>query len=363
MIPKSIAGPGLLAHVLTAKFVDGTPFYRQESQFARITVEIKRATMCNWAMKVAEACAPLIELLREEVIAGQLVNCDETRLQVLDEPGRAATDESYMWVFVGGPAGRKAVLFEYSPSRGSDVPLRILKGYHGAVQCDGYVAYDCLVPLLGVTLYGCWAHARRKFVNILKALEKLKPAHQGGGIAQEAVDRIRLFYAIDASARKENLTVEDTLTLRQRDTKPKFESMKTWLEGLKDEVPPRGLLGQAIRYALGEWPRLERIADTGFVPLDNNVAENAIRPFVIGRKNWLFAGTPEGAKASATLYSLIETAKANGLEPFQYLRTLFEHLPTATTVDQYRLLLPQYLERDLLVTPKQPVLRIPSPYG
>lgn len=352
IIPKGIPAPGLLAQVMTAKFADAIPFYRQERQFERLGVEIGRASMCNWALKVGEACAPLIELLHQEILAGSFVGCDESRLQVLDEPGRDASDESYVWVFRGGAPGKPVVVFLYSPSRGGEVPKMFLQGFQGSVQCDGYIAYDPLERISGIVLYGCWAHARRKFVEVIKAAGRLQPVDPPkGGVAEEAVERIRLLYAVEASARERELSAEETVALRQEKSKPVLDSMKTWLEGLKGEIRPTSLLGRATFYTLNQWPRLEGYVNNGLVRIDNNLVENAIRPYALGRKNWLFSGTPEGAHASTRLFTLIETAKANGLEPYRYLHCLFRRLPLAVTTDDLRALLPQYIDRAILSQP------------
>lgn len=348
LIPKSIAGPGLLAQVMIGKFADAIPFYRQERQYKRLGVDIGRASMCNWALKVAQVCAPLLELLHQEILAGPLVNCDETTLQVLTD----ATTDSYVWVFVGGPPEKPTVVFLYSPTRSSEVPVEFLKDYQGGVQTDGYGGYDYLDTLPGVIHYGCWAHARRYFMDVIKAAGRLRPVDPPkGGVADEALERMRLLYAVDASARERNLSVEETLALRQDKSKPQLDSFKTWLEGSIDTIPPKSLLGKATSYALAQWARLERYVDSGLVPMDNNVAENKIRPYVVGRKNWLFSGTPEGAQASVAFYSLIETAKANKLEPYWYLRHVFERLPLARTPDDFKALLPQYIDRTLLERP------------
>jgi len=309
-------------------------------------VEIGRATMCNWLVKVADRCAPLMALLRQDILSGPLANADETTLQVLKEPGRDPTDLSYIWTFRGGLAERPALEFVYDETRSSRVAKDYFRNYQGGVQTDGYDGYNFLDKQPGIVHYGCWAHARRGFDDVLKAMGKSSNPHKRrGSAAEEALGFIAEFYQLETKARKQGVTTPAALReWRQTYTKPKVLAFKKWLDEKVILTPPKGLLGKAISYTLSQWLRLERIFDNGFARLDNNVAENAIRPFVVGRKNWLFSGTPDGARASATLYSLVETAKANKLSPYWYLRALFERLPFASTPDDFKALLPQYIE-------------------
>jgi len=341
LIPKSIATPGLLAHVLTAKFVDALPFYRQENQFARLGVDLSRGTMCGWAMKVAEKCMPLLDLLHAEILSGPLINIDETTLKVLNEPERRS--KSYMWIFRGGARGKPALVYQYHASRAGDVAASYLGGYKGYVQTDGYAGYDFLDRRDGVHHMACWAHVRRKFMDVTKASSKKKR-----GQADKALTFIKRLYKIEKNARALELTPEEIYAERREKALPILESFRDWLGEKSIQTPPKGLLGKAISYAMKQWDRLVRYTEQGFTKPDNNDAENAIRPFVVGRKNWLFSGNPEGARASAVLFSLVETAKANGLEPYHYLRYLFEKLPMAETTEDYKSLLPQNLNPDQL---------------
>lgn len=351
LIPKGIPSDGLLAHITTSKFVDGLPLYRQEAQFSRIGVNIRRATMCGWIFKVSEACAPLMEALRKEVRAGPLIQADETTLQVLKEPGRAPTTNSYMWVFRGGMPRSPAIEFLYDPSRGADVPKAYLEGYQGYVQTDDYAAYDFLDASPGIRHLGCWSHGRRKFIEVCKATGTPESVPRTG-VAAEAIDRIAQLYAIEKSAGV--MSVEERQALRQEKAGPRLQEFNEWLKKWAPAVPPRSLLGKAISYSLNQWPRLIRYLENGLLHPDNNLAENAIRPFVVGRKNWLFSDTPAGAEASARLYSLVETAKANDIDPYWYLRYLFDQLPSARSADDYRSLLPQYVDRALVAPYHRP---------
>jgi transposase len=228
------------------------------------------------------------------------------------------------------------------------VAKEFLKDYKGYVQTDGYSGYDFLDHNTDIIHVGCWAHVRRKFVDVIKASGKRASVKGRIGIAEEAVRYIRSLYAIEKNAKLQELSYEAIYQERQEKAKPILEEFKAWLDIKSVQTPPKGLLGQAISYTLNQWHRLVRYIEDGRLKLDNNLVENAVRPFVVGRKNWLFSGNPAGAKASATLYSLIETAKANGLEPYQYLRFLFDRLPMARSQEDYKVLLPNRVDKGLV---------------
>lgn len=350
IIPKSIVTAGLLAYILIAKFSDALPFYRQERMFDRIGVEISRANMCNWAMKAAAACRALLALLHQEIRSGPLINIDETTVQVIDEPGRAASTKSYMWVCRGGAPDSPVLMYHYAPSRSGDVARALLEGYSGVVQSDGYSGYDFLDHIPEISHGGCLAHARRKFTDAQKARGKnAKP-----GSIDVALSYIRKIYAVESEAKRKGISGAKLLRLREEKAKPIFDDFFKWLSKKSLQVVPKSLLGKAVNYTLNQWSRLVVYLEHPMMTPDNNLAENAIRPFVIGRKNWLFAGTPDGAKASADIYSLIETAKANNLEPYRYLRFLFEKLPFAECGNDLRVLLPMNLKPEQLVLPETP---------
>ena len=348
IIPKGLATSGLLAYTLIGKFCDALPFYRQEKQFARLGIHIPRQTMCNWAMKAADACKPLFDLFHESIRCGPLINADETSVQVLKEIGRSAEQKSYMWVFKGGTTGKPLVLYQYHPTRSGDVAKLFFDGYQGVVQTDGYKSYDFLDEWDGILHVGCWAHARRMFTNVKKA----SPGKKAGS-ADSVLSKIKKLYALEKIARLKKMSPAEVYELRQKHAKPILVNVKRWLDKKKKHVIPKSLLGKAVNYCLNQWQRLENYIEDGHSYIDNNVVENAIRPFVIGRKNWLFSGTPEGASASALLYSLIESAKANGLEPYLYLRYIFEIIPT-TPPSEMENLLPTKLEPSDLILPDVP---------
>ncbi len=345
IIPKGIATPGLLAQIAVAKYCDALPLYRQEKIFARLGVELSRSTMAAWMVRVAEASAPLLKLLGRELLSGPLVNADETPVQVLQEPGRKNTTESYMWVFRGGDPDRPVILFRYAATRSGQVALDVLQGYTGYVQTDAYPGYNILEEY-GMLLVGCFAHTRRYFIKVIDARGK-KGAKKTGS-AEVALNHIRKLYLIEEQVRASELSDEQRLAVRAQKATPVLEEFKAWMDKRAALTPPKGLLGKAFHYALSNWSRLIRYLEDIHITPDNNLGENAIRPFVIGRKNWLFAGHPNGAHAAASLYSLIETAKACGLEPYWYLRFLFEKLPLAHSEEDYRALLPQNVSSEQL---------------
>lgn len=346
LIPKSNATEGLLAHVVVSKFADGLPLYRQQKIFARHGIDdLSRATLAGWVIQASGKCLPILELIANEIRGGPLINIDESPFQVLKEPGRSNTAKSYMWVFCGSSPDRKAVMYQYHPTRSGQVPLDFLGDYQGYVQSDAFAGYEQMARKDGITHVGCLVHVRRKFMDVVKSKKK----NRGGkatmrGLADEAIDIIRNLYKIEKYARQEQLSYNEVYQLRQREAKPILDNFKLWLDANQPLTPPEGLLGKAIQYALNHWEKLIVYIEDGRLSPDNNVAENAIRPFVVGRKNWLFAGAPKGAEASATFFTLIETAKANGHEPYAYLRHIFEKLPLAETEEDYKAMLPWNLD-------------------
>ena len=331
IIDKGIASAGLLAYVVTSKFCDSLPLYRQQKQFARIGVELSRRTMADWMIAASEACAPLMKLLETRVRSGPLLQLDETRLQVMGEPGRANTALSYMWVARGGPPEAPVILYHYAPSRGTEVAIEMLGNYEGHVQTDGYEVYDrACGAAKNVTHVGCFAHARRMFHDAHKSSKK-------AGSAEEALATMVRVYRVE-KLRELYKDPQEFAAERRRQVEPILAEFREWLDRRALQVAPDTLIGKAVGYTLGQWPKLIRYLDHPAISPDTNAVENAIRPFVVGRRNWLFSGSPRGATASATLFSIIETAKANGQEPYWYLRRLFEELPGArTTADIERL--------------------------
>ena len=343
MIPKSITTPNLLSHIFIGKFCDALPFYRQEQQFKRYGVEINRSNMCNWALQISDRLKPLLEMLRLWILSGPLINVDETTVQVLSEPGRKPQSKSYAWVFLGGMPAMPGLYYHYAPSRSGKIAEEFLSDYKGYVQTDGYAGYNFLDSKQGIVHCGCWAHARRKFNEVVNV-----SGDRSKGKARHALSVIRDLYLIERESKNKGFSEEQILSVSKERSKPIIDKFGIWLKENAPVIPPKSLLGKAFGYTLSQWPRLVRYLDNGLIRMDNNLIENAIRPFVIGRKNWLFSVSTEGARASASFYSLIETAKANNLEPSAYLRYLFEKYPYAkTSEDVFNLLPMNVLEIDL----------------
>lgn len=335
-IPKSNASPNLLAFIATGKFLDGLPLYRQTRQFGRIGINLPRATLANWMVRCGELIQPLINLLQEHINAYDIQQMDETKVQVLKEPGKAATTLSYMWVQKGGPPEQRVILFTYSPSRSQTVAEQLLEGYQGFLQTDGYQVYANVCTKQNLRHLGCFAHVRRKFDEALKAQGK-KPVNSNS-IAHQAMQMIQHLYRIEADIK--HLPPEKKQRIRQERAPPILNDMKIWLDQALNQVAPSSLTSKALAYMAKQWPTLTVYCEDGRLEIDNNSVERAIRPFVIGRNNWLFSDTVHGAHASANVYSLIETAKLNGLEPYRYLCLVFEKLPEAQTLADIERLLP-----------------------
>ncbi|MBN2975172.1 IS66 family transposase [Pseudomonas lactucae] len=333
LIEKSMASPSFLAMLLTTKYVDGLPLHRFEKVLGRHGIDIPRQTLARWVIQCGEHFQPLLNLMRDSLLASRVIHCDETRVQVLKEPDREPSSQSWMWVQTGGPPDKPVILFDYSTSRSQEVPTRLLDGYCGYLMTDDYAGYNALGAQDGVERLGCWAHARRKFVEAQKVQPKGKT-----GRADIALKLISKLYGIEIAFKESS--DEGRKNGRQDLSLKVMSELKAWMEKTHPYMTTQNALGKAVTYLANNWSKLERYVEQGYLPIDNNTAERAIRPFVIGRKNWLFSDTPKGATASAQLYSLVETAKANGQEPYAWLRHALERLPQASSVEDYEALLP-----------------------
>lgn len=340
-IPKALASASMLAYIATSKYADALPLYRQEGIFKRYGLDLSRTTLANWMILSGHLIQPLINLIRDHMLEYGYIQMDETTVQVLREADRAAGSKSFMWVQRGGSPTERVILFDYNSSRGGKVPSELLLGYQGWLQTDGYDGYLAIGAVPGVWHIGCWAHVRRKFVEAVIA------AGKGGkqSKAQQGVLLIAKLYAIEKRIRSDS--PQQRKEVRQKEVPPIFQEIREWMDDLCIKVLPSSLTGKALAYMHGQWDRLIRYIDDGRLEIDNNGAENAIRPFVVGRKNWLFSNSVRGAKASANIYSLIETAKANGLEPYAYLNHIFELLPAAQTLEDFEALLPWKFTRSM----------------
>ena len=332
-LPKSNASADFLAMLLTVKFVDGLPLSRFGKVLGRHGVPVPDQTLARWVIGSCQVLQPLHNLLRDALFDGTVLHIDETVVQVLKEKGKKPTSNSYMWVQTGGPPGKSVVIFDYDPSRSGEVPVRLLDGYRGYLMTDGYDGYNKIASIDGIERLVCFAHVRRRFVDAVKVQPKGKR-----GRADEAVAMIGKLYRIERDHK--DASDEERLMARQQLSVPVLAALHTWMEQALPVVAPKSVLGTALSYLRDYWGMLTRYTERGDLPIDNNRCENAIRPFVVGRRAWLFSDTPAGAHASAVIYSLVETAKANGLEPYTWLRRVLRDLPAAKTVEDVEALLP-----------------------
>jgi transposase len=338
LIPKGLLSEAALAWVVSAKYQDALPLYRQAALLTRFGGDLSRNTLAAAVVRAGEAVQPVINLLRDHLLDAELVYADETMIQVLKEPGRPAQTKSYLWAQMNGGVGPPVRLFSYAPGRGSRHATELYAGIRAGtvLMSDGYEVYNGIAQAHGLLHLGCWAHGRRYFVEAEKALPKaVRGTHQP---ATQMIAAIGELYALEARAK--DMTASERGALRVQHSRPVLERIQELLLQHLHRVAPNSLLGKALTYLQAQWPKLVRYVEDGRYPIDNNACENAIRPFVVGRRNWLFSDTVAGATASANLYSLIETCKANRIDPYRYLVVLFKALPTATSVEDYEAMLP-----------------------
>jgi len=340
VIKGSFASPEAVAHIASQKFIMGIPLYRQEQEWERNGILLSRQTMSNWLIRCAgDWLKPIYDRLHKLLCAGEVLHGDETTVQVLQEPGRTAQSKSYMWLYrTSGDAKHPIVLYDYQTSRSGEHPSAFLKDFKGFLHTDGWDEYHRKLPDT-ITVVGCWAHCRRKFDEALKALPEKDRAGSESLHGQQFCDR--LFHLEREFAK---LPSADNFKMRrlsrEERSKPVMEAFFAWAEKTEREVLPKTLLGTALRYARNQRLWLERVLLDGRLELSNNRAERSIKPFVIGRKNWLFNNTPKGADASAVIYSLVETAKENRLHPYEYLTKVFHRAPNLSAGNPVDELLP-----------------------
>ena len=321
-----MASASLISAIVEKKFLQGEPLYRQEKQFERLGIQLSRQTMSNWMVAVSKhRLEPLYERMHHWLLQKDILHADETVLQVLKEPGRAADTQSYMWMYRTGLDGPPIVLYDYQTTRASKHAKAFLTGFSGFLQTDGYAGYN---DLPGIRQVGCWAHARRKFHEAYKSL----PAGEAAGSASEqgihSCDRL---YRVEKSL--EEATPEERKARRLEQSKPILDEMHAWLKWQKPRMLPKSVFGKAVVYCLNQWDSLNGFLEDGRLSIDNNRAERSIKPFVIGRKNWMFSNTPDGARSSAVLYSVMETATANELNAPKYLEWMLETMARADSTD------------------------------
>lgn len=327
IIDKGIPAPGLLAQVAVAKHDDHLPLYRQEEIYARSRVHIPRSSMAQWIGICGVRLVPLAEALRDFLLGHSVIHADETPVSLL-APGKGKTKRAYVWVYrTTNFEAARAVLFDFTASRAGEHPRRVLQGFGGTLVSDDYSGYFGL-QAQGVTASLCWAHARRKLFEAHKL--------NGSQIAGQAVALIARLYEIEREARE--LEPEARWLIRQQHSRPVVEALHTWLTGQRQKLVNADVTAKAIDYSLSNWRALTRYLDDGNVPIDNNAAENAVRPLCVGRKNWLFVGSQQAGERAAVVLSLIESAKLNGHDPWAYLKDVFERLPTLKQRDLAQLL-------------------------
>jgi len=320
VIKGSFASPEAIAHIMTQKFVMCAPLYRQEAEWKRNAILLSRQTMSNWLMKATESwLEPIYHELQKRLLAREVLHADETVLQVLHEDGKTAQSKSYMWLYrTSGDAENPIVLYEYQPDRRAERPETFLKEFKGYLHADGYSGYHDLPETIKIV--GCFAHARRKWVEALKAIPS--KARDGTNV-QKGVAYIDKLFALERKFAE--ISPAERFKKRQELAKPVLDEFLAWIKSIT--APPKTLIGVAAHYTLSQWKYLERYLLDGRLEISNNRAERSIKPFVIARKNFLFSNTPNGAKTSAIMFSIIETAKENGLNPFEYLTYIFKNAP------------------------------------
>ena len=323
VIAGSFASPSLVAYLMYQKYAAALPLDRQEKIFNDFGIELSKQNMANWIIKSSDLwLEPLYDTMRRHLIRETFVQADETPMRVLTKDGKPTDSKAYMWLYRTGKYGKPLVMYEYQPSRAGKHAKAFLEGFSGHLQTDDFAGYNSVE---NVTRVGCLAHARRYFTDAIKALPKeakIESTH-----AHEALEFFKVIFTLESEYQKLNLSAKDLLEARIKALKPEFEAYLAWLHKMSPQVVPKSKLGKAIHYSLSNWELLTNIFEDGQCELSNNRAEQLIKKFVIGRKNYLFCKGPQGAKSSAIIYSIIETAKLNGLNPFNYLTYLFEELP------------------------------------
>lgn len=346
VIPKGLLSEAALAWVITSKYLDSLPLYRQAALLGRFGgTQLSRSTLAASVVKVGQAVQPIINLLRDQLLDSPLVFGDETEVQVLKEPGRKAQSKSYMWAQMAEGSGAQGTgppirLFAYSPSRSTATARTLYAGMRraGVLMTDGYEPYDAIAREHELVHLGCWAHCRRYVNDALQALPKDKRGPEQ--VAVRLMDLIGQLYKVEAKAREAELDSQALYGQRQEHSVPLLKKLEELVLANLHSVLPGSLLGKALHYMAGQWPKLVRFVEDGKYPVDNNACENSIRPFCVGRRNWLFADTVAGANASANLYSLLQTCAANGIDGYRYLAALLVALPKASTAEEYEALLP-----------------------
>ena len=331
--PKSIATAGLVAAVIDAKFNRHLPLYRQEDMFKSSGTDITRASLGNWIIKAASLLEPLVNLMIKKIQQGDIAFADETALQVLKEKNRPPTTKSYMWLFAGGEKDKRCFVYQYHQTRAESAVHDFFADFKGYLHADCYRAYVNL-DNKRITHVACLAHARRYFADIIKS-NKGKP-----GIAVDAIKKFESLYTIEKNLKQQNADVDKIFNVRQEKSLPILNDFKAWLLKQQAKVPPKSPIAKALFYSIAHWESLTQYVNDGRLEIDNNRAERAIKPFVIGRKNWLFHDSPKGAHAGAALFSLVQTCKEHNVNVFAYFKFAMENILHCKNTCQLEKLLP-----------------------
>lgn len=313
-IAKGLAGPGLLAQVLTSKYGDHLPLYRQQQIFARHGVQLQRSTLCGWIRSCADLLEPIVVVMKTQIMCTSKIHTDDTPVAVIDN-SLGKTRQGRVWVYIGGEKHEHTV-FDYTQTRERAGPEAFLQGFSGYLQADAYPGYDQIYDHLPIQEVACWAHARRKFFEASKSMS---------GESFTALVMVRQLYQIEEKAK--DLSADQRRDFRQKHAKPVLNAIKNWLDTQQDLVRPKSQLGNAIGYALRQWDALVRYTEDGRLEIDNNRAERSLRGIAIGRKNWMFLGNDDSGRRTAVIYSLIVSCKNLGIDPFVYLRDVLTLLP------------------------------------
>jgi transposase len=340
-LPKSMAAPGLLAAVIDSKFNRHLPLYRQESMFLDAGVSITRGTLSHWMIKAADVLMPLVKLMEAKIQEYDVAYADETPLQVLKKEGESVTSKSTMWLFIGGPASARSFVYQYHPTRSQEVAFKFFEDFTGYLHADCYDAYINLDKLERIQHVACMAHARRYFVNVIKLSKK-------EGVASKVVEMMAKLYKIEAELKRDQATPEMILMKRKKESDPILKRIKKLLDEHLPKIFPKTPLHQAASYMMNHWDALTCYLKDGRLEIDNNRSERSIKPFVIGRKNWLFHGNDVGAKAGSILFSLIETCKEHEVDVFSWLKYVLSHIHEAHTLEALEKLLPYHIDPELL---------------
>jgi transposase len=313
-IEQGRPGPGMLAYVLTSKHADHLPLHRLQGILQRYGIRLARSTLCGWVEQAAQALQPIVEEMKRQVLKSPIIQSDDTPVPVLCK-GKPHTRRGAMWVYLA----QGHVIFEYTPTRAGTGPQNFLSGYQGYLQGDAYRGYDALFTSGKIIEVGCWAHLRRYFVDA----QLSEPAY-----AAQALAWIGQLFKVDRDAREQGLDATARLVLRQQRAGPIVDELRQWIEDLRPRILPKSPLGQALTYAHNQWRALTRFLEDGRLELDNNASERSLRRVAVGRKNWMFAGSDEGARRAAIIYSLVASCCLHGVDPFGYLRDVLERIGT-----------------------------------